>query len=244
MVIRVADVIFNDTPSKFNKDLVEFLKRNIETIVHKGQIKFRFKIATPSDLNGLRDKGIIRLPAMLIDGKPFISVPTIVNELQRRVKTSTTTAPAKTEEEVLDEYFKTSLGDIKKDGDGRIKAEEMDQEDENEGATDLTNAFHREIERRGNKDEGNKRGANRTPPEKPDRTAEQDDNFDNRRPPQQRGGDYVNARPQVPARPDNLRPASAGDPMNALNNMKAKGSGGGVDDDMMSALLLKMSSDD
>ena len=112
MVVRVAELIFNDTPSKYNKDLTDFLDRNIDTIIIKGQIKFNFKIAKASELTALRDSGIKRLPAMMLDGKPYIGVPTIVAELRKRVKTSKSTAAPKSEEEVLDEYYKKTLGDI------------------------------------------------------------------------------------------------------------------------------------
>jgi len=237
MVLRLAELVFNNTPSKFNKDLTEFLKRNIETIIFRGQLKFKFKIAGPGDLSTLRNKGITRLPAMIVEDKHFISVPTIINELRRRVKSSKTTATPKNDEEVLDEYFKKTMGDIKKDSDGRIMAEELDQEDTEVAERELSSAMQREMDRRNGNEKNEPRGPLRKPPPNPNRDAEMDNDLDTRRPP------TITSRPGQRPRNDNLD-APAGDPMAALKSMQQRTGGNNPDDDLMSALLAKMGTGD
>lgn len=251
MPLKTAEVIFNNTPSKFNKDLTDFLKRNMEAIIFRGQIKFKFKLASSKDLSTLRSKGITRLPAMRIDGRNHINVPTIIGEIRRRVKTSKTTASMKSNEEFLDEYMKNAIGDIKKDDDGRIIAEELDQEELEENGEKLLNELNRMTEHRYNELENNKKAGNkkqrpgtREQVRKPNRELDLDDDREDRRAPAietERPGQRPTQRPY---RPDNLEGdrMKAGDPLAALaathRGQKTQ------DDEMMEALINRMGTDD
>lgn len=233
MVLQVAEIIFNDTPSKFNKDLTDFLKRNIDTIIMKGRIKFRFKVAKAQELNDLRNRGIKRLPAMIIGDRPYVGVPTIIEELRNSVKKSKKVAAPKSEEEVLREYFDKTLGEIKKDSDGKI-IQPDDQEDENR-QPDLTGDLTRELQRRGlagggdgGSNRGNRRMQQRPTPSKPSRDAIQDDDYEDRRPPP------IVHRQQ---REDNVE---VGDPLTTLENLQQRGGEDARDDDLMRQLLQKM----
>lgn len=248
MVLKVAEIIFNDSASRYNKELTDFLKRSIPAIITRGQIKFRFKIARASDLGKLRSKGIKKLPAMVIDDRSYISVPVIVGELQKRVKKSSGFAAVKSEEEVLDEYYKKTLGNIHTDGDKKIDISKMDQED-TEGEN-LEAALHKELDRRKSQgmggsymdDDGGKKkpGRRDPPPAQPSRNAEQDDDYEDRRPPTT----YNPVGKQRP-RQDNVE-ADIGDPFSALQRIQGQGGGegAGVDDKMMSDLLARMGNDD
>ena len=83
MPLKVARVYFNDTPSKYNKELISFLHRNIEKIVTKGMLKIEPYIIKPSDIRAMRDKGIERYPAMIIGHQSAIGVSNIVNTIQK-----------------------------------------------------------------------------------------------------------------------------------------------------------------
>jgi hypothetical protein len=235
MVLKLAELVFNDKPSKFNKDLTEFLKRNIETIVMKGQLKFRFKIAAAGDMHVLRDRGITHLPAMIIDKQNFVSVPSIIGELQKRVKTSRGVAPPKNDDEVVMEYLHKEIGDVKQDSEGRIMAENLDQEDEESVGNKLMDTFHQAVERRNTETPKNKRGMQPPPPQHPTRDMNADDDFGMHvRPP------IANqpVRAGMPARPDNID--QVGDPYRALGNIKSEHK---ADDDMMRALLERLGED-
>lgn len=235
MVLRLAEIIFNDSPSKYNKDMVDFMKRNIETIIMRGQIKFKFKIAKTADLSKLRNMGVKRLPAMLLDRKSFIGVPVIIAELRKQVKNSKSLAAPKSEDEVLDEYYKKELGEIRKDSDGKIIADALEQEEMEDNGDNLTSALHRELDRRQNSDAGNlQKGKRAPPPPKPSRDVLQDDDFEDRRQPTT----YHQASNQRP-RQDNLQ-APAGDPTAALQNIQGRGGGEAIDDQLMATLLAKI----
>jgi len=150
MVIKTAEIIFNNNQSKFNKDLIDFLKKNINVIIIRAQIKFRFLIVNPDEFDNLKSRGIARLPAMIFQKKNYVSVPDIVEELKNQVSNSKASAQPKTEEEVIQDYFKESLGDIKTDSEGKILVNEMDQEDENNEKRQLENNLARAAEMRKN----------------------------------------------------------------------------------------------
>jgi hypothetical protein len=239
MVVQTAELIFNDTPSRYNKDLTDFLDRNIELIITKGQIKFRFKIAKAANISSLRAKGIKRLPAMILGKRPYIGVPVIVEELRKRVRCSKSSAAPKSEEEVLDDFFKQTLGDIQHDDEGKHI---IPQDNEMDDEVDLGNLFNEEMKRRNDGDSDGKRqggntgkrqGANRRGPPKPDRLAIQDDDdYEDRAPPR---------RP--PPRLNNIDTATAGDPLATLNNMRSTSGKQSPDDDMLQTLLERMGGD-
>jgi len=244
MVVQTAELLLNDTPSRYNKDLTDFLERNIQTIITKGQIKFRFRIIKPSEISSLRAKGVKRLPAMMLQNRPYIGVPVIVEELRKRVKRSKSTAAPKSEEEVLNDYFNETLGNIKYDDEGKHILPQDDGDDDDRA--NLGNLYQQEMKRRegGDDDGGNRggRGANRRGPPKPDRYAQQDNDYE-----EDTGGYGDTMRPgRAPApapRLDNIEHAEAGDPMATLNAMKPKNGRQSQDDDMMRTLLERMGGD-
>ena len=234
MVLKVAELIFNDTPSKYNKDLTDYLDRNIEIVLMRGQIKFRFKIAKATELSQLRSKGIKRLPAMMLDNKPYVGVPVIIEELVKRVKKSKGVAMPKNDAEVLDDYYRKTLGNFKQDGDGKIDISNLDQEED--PTMDLGNELQREMSRRKTddpytRDDKKQRGRREPPPSKPSRNALQDDDMEDRRPQNSNTSRH---------RDDNLDAKDPGNPMTALQHVQ----GGGMDDDLMATLLQKMSAGD
>lgn len=229
-MLRTAEVIFNNTPSQFNQDLTEFLKRNIKPIIYRAMIKFKFVVAYEDDLPKLRNNGIKRLPVMIIDGKQYTSVPQIITELQKRVKHSKTVAAPKSDDEVLADYYKHTLGDIKHDRDGKIDTSSFnDDEDDNAEmmGNKLMDAAMKEANRRNLKSDNN---VYKQQPVKYEDTGRQ---YATNKTPDRR---------QQMDRPDNVQTRDAGDPMRALSNMKSKGEKS-PDDDLMEALLAKMGSD-
>jgi hypothetical protein len=232
MVVQTAELVFNDTKSRHNQDLTEFLERNLQSIITRGQVKFRFKIAKRSDLAGLRSRGIARLPAMILQGMPFTSVPAIIEELRKRVKNSKSVATPKSEVEVLDDYYRRELGNIQTDEDGKhiIPDDDNDIDDTPDFASLAANQMKR---RRGEDVDEQPKRASRAPPQKVDRMfSVQDDDYEDRRQPP-----IINPMRNEP-RMDNIT-EEPGDPLTVLNNMKAQGANA-ADDDMMRSLLGKM----
>lgn len=250
MVLQAASIVFNDSASQFNKDLTDFLARNLETAIRKGGITFQFKIAKPADLAGLRQMGVKRLPAMLINNKPYVGVPDIIAEIRSRVKNSRQTAPEKSEEEVIRDYQMAALGNITKDAEGRLQVHDEPEKDETE---DLMASFNREIQRRGaaighgggGEDDDEQPRARRPPPPNPSRTTDRDmggdddDDEEPRQPPARRP-----APPRQRPRDDNIDNPAMDD---AFESLRAIGRNAtkedAQDDQMMAALLGRMGGD-
>jgi hypothetical protein len=226
MALRPADVIFNDKPTKNNKDLINFLNGNLSDIIRKGRMRFRWRIAGPDTITQLRQEGVKALPALKIDKQYIIGVPAIVNYLRNAVRNSKAAAPTKTEDEVINDFFRKELGQTDEKG-AIVPNDDGDEEQQQE---DLIGKANREFQRRGL----DKTGMPNAPPSKPSRTTVQDDdNYEApRRPKAQKN--------RAPQRPDNV--AAADDPLAALSNIQGRGGGGEAaqDDDMMRALLNRM----
>jgi len=141
---KILTIIFNDNSSKYNRDLIDFLRRNIENAIVKGRITFNFKIAEMSELESLREKGITRLPAMTVDNEIYIGVPEIINEIRKKIKTSKQKALPKTDDEILNDYNFRALGDVKKDPTGKF----IIKEDEDTDELNLQSKMNAEVERR------------------------------------------------------------------------------------------------
>ncbi len=251
MVLQAASVVFNDSASQFNKDLTDFLKRNLETAIRKGGLSFQFKIAKPADLAGLRQMGVKRLPTMLINNKPFVGVPNIIAEIRARVKNSRNVAPEKSEDEIVREFQMAALGNITKDADGRFQIHDEPEKDESES---LMSAFNREIQRRGaaaghgegdDNDDDQQSRMRRPPPPQPSRTTDRDmggdddddddDDRSRRRQPRPRA-----PPPRQPRQPraDNLDNPAMADAFESLRAIGRNATKEDVQDDQMMAALL------
>lgn len=241
MVFQVASIVFNDTASKYNQDLTQFLRRNLELAIRKGKLSFQFKIAKPVDITELRKMGVKRLPAMIIGQNSFIGVPNIIEEIRKRVKTSHTEAPEKSEDEIVRDFQMKALGKIKKDADGKLQVEEDEPEADGENSTQLLSKLNQEIARRGasighGDAEENTRArtvANRQPARNQERDAD-DDDMPNVPPPRRQ-----NAPAPTPMRPDNLDNPQMQDALESLQRIGGKHANkDDMQDDMMMATLL------
>lgn len=249
MTTQVANIIFNDSASRFNRDLIDFLKRNLDPAIKRGRISFNFKIAETNELPQLRQQGIKRLPAMILNNKPFIGVPDIIAEIRRVVKTSKSMAPPRSEDEVIRDYQLSVIGPVSKDAEGKLVVHDDDDEAKTD---DLQSKIQAEMRRRGiQNEEENKPGNRLRPPpqpKQPDRMAQRDDEDDdeeetaaqNRRKRQ-------NTRPQQPQqqqREDNLAAPHMADAFASLNRVARSATAEDrKDDDMMATLLAKMGGD-
>ena len=247
MVLQAASIVFNDSASQFNKDLTDFLRRNLETAIRKGGLTFHFKIAKAADLAGLRQMGVKRLPAMIISGKPYVGVPDIIAEIRARVKNSRFEAAEKTEDEIVRDYQIQALGHITKDAEGRLQVHDEPERDDSQY---MMAKFNREIQRRGaaaghaadNDDLDGPPQRMQRPPPQPSRDVDRDMEEDDepRRPAGRQA--YAPARP--PARPDNLDNPNMGDAFESLQRIGRNATAEDAkDDEMMGALLARMGGD-
>jgi hypothetical protein len=150
MSVQSASIIFADSSSRCNKDLTDYLQRNIEFAIRRGGLSFNFKIAKPSDTSNLRQRGIKRLPAMIIANTPYIGTPNIIHEIQNRIRTNKNIAAEKTDEETIRDYHTQVLGNIVKNADGKLEVKDNDNDDNSDTLpAQLQSKFNEEIQRRG-----------------------------------------------------------------------------------------------
>ena len=246
MPLATATIYFNDTASTFNRDLVDFLKRNIEKSIRQGRLTFGFKITQTSELAELRRMGIKRLPAMVIGKLNYIGVPDIIAEIRKRVETSKVSATPKSEDEVVRDFQMASLGEIRKDADGKLVV--ADHDDEDMGKDDFLHKAQMEMQRRGLTQAGKGDPADRlkpTPPPRPtDRTADRDDDYENRKErqtPRNNNAGYTAPINQPRPRADNLDNPQMGDAFAALNRVGRNATAEDrKDDELMANLLAKI----
>lgn len=251
MTLTVATIYFNDTASKFNKDLTEFLRRNIEKSIRQGRLSYSFKITQTNELADLRRKGIKRLPAMVVGNTTCIGVPEIIEEIHKRVKNSRAPAQPKTEDEIVREYQLAALGNVTKDADGKLVVN--DNESDEVAEDDLKGRALAEMQRRGlsQSGAGNGEPADRMrpkpQPKAPDRTADRDDDFEDRRPPPITHGNTGYAQPRNQQRPrdDNLDNPGMQDAYASLNRVGRNATAEDrKDDELMANLLSKIGGGD
>lgn len=191
MSLQIASIVFNDSASQFNKDLTEYLQRNLDAAIRRGGLMFQFKIAKPADLSELRATGIKRLPAMIINETPYIGVPEIIKEINLRIRAARAEIPEKTDDEVVRDFQTQILGKPIKDAGGNIKYEDDDEEDNpQKEAAQLLNSYSREVSRRGGTNINiNNKGAQKEYPN-PNQSRNQVNEYDNEQhvdPPAQTG---------------------------------------------------------
>lgn len=239
MPMTVATIYFNDSASRFNKDLVDFLRRNIENAIRQGRLSFNFKIAQTGELADLRKSGIKRLPAMRIGNSISIGVPDIIKDIRTRVQTSKAPAVAKTEEEIVREYQMAAIGNVTKDADGKLVVHDQDEGDINKD--DLQHKLQKEMERRGLAQNAAANGepadrlAPKPPPRPTDRRADRDNDYEETRPPAQAG--Y--ATPRAPQRPDNIDNPEMADAMASLARVGRNATREDKEDDALMRTLLE-----
>lgn len=130
--MRNIVVYFNDSPqsSKHNKKTTDFLDKNMELLIRKGNIRFTFNIIQQQDLDNLKKNGVKELPAICIDKKYISSSGDIINTLSNLVQSSKIVLPKKTLAEDVGEFLNNAIG---LSADGKTDFSKLDQENEKGG---------------------------------------------------------------------------------------------------------------
>jgi hypothetical protein len=216
MGVQIVQLILEGSPSSINKQLLEFIKRNLRDIITRGQVRLKFKVAKPSDTPKLKARGVKKLPAMLLPGgKSCEGRVEIAQWLISTVKNSRQVAAPKSDEEVLRDYYTSELTKGR-DENGAFN----DADDDDDGLPDLSGALQKELERRGtSKMPGSEYmtpKASREAPPKPSHDVDFDDFED-------RGAQRPNVT--VTPRRENIKPpqgAEVGDALAALSRIPGK----------------------
>lgn len=221
----------------YNRQLCQFLRSNIESIVRKGRMKLLFKVIHPADDKAfLKKRGITKLPAAVFQNlPPVIGVPDIIEVLTTKTQSSKQLAPPKTDEEIIREMQEKNLGVIKKDSSGKF----MQSDDQEQDTTfDPSKRMSDELERRRKMGGGLPLDDMRKPAPSPGASWSATPDFDGYdiNPTVQMGRRDIEPRNQrPPARADNT---GDDDPMRSLSKLRADSSDQAADDRLMSLLLM------
>jgi hypothetical protein len=147
MELKIAKIIFNDSPSKFNKELITYIDSNLDSAIRKGRLNFQYEIAAPSKLSELRDLGINILPAMIVEESTFSGVASIIKEIRKRINSAKTLVASKTDDEIIREFQENALGDYQVDSNGKVKFLD-DADDEKDESASLMNKYSNEMKKR------------------------------------------------------------------------------------------------
>jgi len=115
MTYRIIKILFNGINGKkninHNKKLIEYLGKNLQKIIKKGNIKFDFVIVDKSMLNELKSMNITKLPAaILLDEDTHVTdVPNIIELIEKLVKKNKNPVPDKNEEEIIADYHNKEI---------------------------------------------------------------------------------------------------------------------------------------
>lgn len=127
-----AKIIFHNVNTKFNKDLTDFLERTIETANIRGRMIFTFQLVNNKELAQIKNQGITKLPAMIIEKRHILGVSSIIEDIQIRIKTSNAQLSAKTDDELIADYQQQFIHEgVGLNGKQHIIADEPENEEEN-----------------------------------------------------------------------------------------------------------------
>lgn len=123
MTFNTIDLMFNgvgdaEKSKEINKELVDFINRNLEKIMRKGRVKFNFKIIDGDSIKSVKKMGIKELPAAINMRTSDIAVGLVdIKSLINEAVDGDMKAPKKvfTAEEMMDDYNQSIM--LQGDGD-------------------------------------------------------------------------------------------------------------------------------
>jgi hypothetical protein len=125
-----AQLVFNNSDSKFNKDLVRFFKENLANVITKAGITFHFVVAQKSDIERLNSQGVTKLPILVLPNERIVGTPNIIDYLSSRVQKATPVVP-KSEDQILEDYMsREMMSDVKRVEKQLVINNDEDEEDE------------------------------------------------------------------------------------------------------------------
>jgi hypothetical protein len=208
-----AQLIFNNSNSKFNKDLVRFLKENLSNIIIKAKITFHFVIAQKNDIEKLNAQGITKLPILLLPNSKIVGVPNIINTLASMVNKASPPVP-KSEDQILEDYMnREMMSDVKKVEKQLVVNNDDEEEDEK---ADMSQKIDQIRKDRYNEEK-------KQPPPYPSRNVQFDDDIS------------MDRHQPLKNKPNKEATRAADDPMSVLNHMDP--SRDSRDDEMMRAWM-------
>lgn len=238
-MMEISIIFYEDDKVK-NKELTDYLDKNLKEIITKGKIYFNFIIATENDKDKLDRDGILLLPALLPKNtKPVLGLKNIYKYINYCIN-NPQSKKIKTEEEILQEFMDQEIQDgVSKVKDGNkkkliIKDDESIDEFSNDN---INRKIQNEQRKRGlGPNDNSSINANMDELYTPNRPNNLSENFNE----DEDSDEDDNSRNTTESRNrnNNSNNNSRNDPLNVFNNMQTNS--GSQDDDMFKSLLEKM----
>jgi len=239
-------IIFYEDDKAKNKELTDYLDKNLKEIITKGKIYFNFIIATENDKDKLDRDGILLLPALLPkNAKPVLGLKNIYKYINYCIN-NPQPKKAKSEEEILQEFMDKEIQDgVSKVKDGN-KKKLIIKDDENidEFSNDNINRkIQSEQRKRGlGPNDNSSINANMDELYTPNRPNNLSENFsvedDDEDDEDEDENNNSRNNTEIRNRNNNSNSNTKNDPLNVFNNMQSNS--GSQDDDMFKSLLEKL----
>ena len=132
--MQELQIVFNENADEINKELTDYLDKNLDEIIYKANVYFKFIIATEKDKLKLKKDGITKLPAIIsFDMKPVVGLQNVYKyikyAMQHKIKPE-----IKTEDEILQDFMSKEIQDgvsrVKEGNKKKVVIKEEDEDDE------------------------------------------------------------------------------------------------------------------
>ena len=122
-------LIFSNKSSALNKKLIKFFQINLLSL-NKANLVFEFIVAHPEDSKKYISQGIKNFPYMLHNSTSVTGTEKIISYLKLQVNNYNKKIVNKTDDERVDEFWKSTLGNVKIDESGNIQDDDDDEDDD------------------------------------------------------------------------------------------------------------------
>lgn len=135
-----VQLIFSNKSSDLNKKLIKFFNLNLLNL-NKASLTFDFEVAHPENLEHYVSKGIKNYPILINNDTNVIGVEKIISYLKLHVKKHNDSIINKSDNDRVNDFWKSTLGNVKIDSSGNAKVDDDDDDEEDEMHRKIQKAF-------------------------------------------------------------------------------------------------------
>jgi hypothetical protein len=122
-------LIFSNKGSALNRKLIKFFQINLLSL-NKANIIFEFEVAHPKDTKKFISEGIKNFPYMIHNSTSVTGTEKIINYLKLQVNAHNKKIVNKSDDERVDEFWKSTLGNVHVDEAGVLQGDDDDEGDD------------------------------------------------------------------------------------------------------------------
>jgi hypothetical protein len=144
------NIYLNYDKSKINMDILYYINKNLEKSVYKAKIIYRINLIKPTEITGLKNKGITKLPALEYNDKKIYGTTNIIDNIEKFIINAKHQIKLKSDEEnLLDHQTAVMMQGISKNHDGEfIRPKEEDDDEDDMSKDNIMKKMNDAIKRR------------------------------------------------------------------------------------------------